>query len=188
MNYIVFFGSDIICGTNGVLNVQIDNKIVNFFRIREIYRISSEGSHLAVDCDIKDGNNIREVKLFKSKPVVQNENIQVFLNQKTTIVTRDNGIEIIKIEQIELDNSSILDFEPFKKVLSGHPSSSVALIKQTMNEIKINAVIKITGDFYAGEYHLEIGDDYSLINGLKIGGNIKFKNCGITLTKNGFSI
>ena len=58
-------GSDLFYGTNGVLTVQIDNKVVEFFRIREIYRVRSEGSFLAVDCDIKDKDNIREIKLFR---------------------------------------------------------------------------------------------------------------------------
>ncbi len=64
-----FLAQNMFFGSNGVLNVEINSKVVEFFKIREIYKVRSEGSFLAVDCDIKDRDNIREIKLFKSKPV-----------------------------------------------------------------------------------------------------------------------
>jgi hypothetical protein len=188
MNYLVMLGSDMFYGSNGVLTVQIENKLVEFFRIREIYRARSEGSYLTVDCDIKDNDNVREVKLFKSKPVAENDKIIYSIDHKETIVKRQDGSLIIKIEQIELNNTPLLEFEPVKKTLSNFPPTMLEIIKLQLNSITIDAVIKITGDFYAGKHHLIIGNDYSMIGGIKIGGNLKMGKGGIKLTNNGFQM
>src|SRR5680860_1666095 len=139
MNYLVMIGSDRCYGTNGVLTVQVGDKFIEFFRIREIFRVRSEGSYLAVDCDIKDKDNVREVKLFKSKPVSQNDNVIVSCNKKETKVTRQDGNIIVKIEQLDLDSNKLLEFEPLKKTLEGFPPHMIGNIKESLKAITIDA-------------------------------------------------
>lgn len=186
MNYLVMLGSDMFYGTNGVLTVQIGNKIVEFFKVREIYNVRSDGSYLSIDCDIKDNDNVREVKLFKNKPVVKNEKIEAYYGLKETVVKREDESIIIKIEQIELKGISLSDFEPVKKILSGYPIHMKDILLQKLVSIKIDAVIKITGDFYAGKHHLIIRDDYTMIDSNKLSGNLSIGTGGIILTNNGF--
>lgn len=188
MNYLVMIGSDMCYGTNGVLTVQIGEKFIEFFKIREIFRMRSEGSYLAVDCDIKDKDNIREVKLFKSNPVTQTENVIVSCSKKETIVTRQDGSTIIKIEQLEIDSKELLEFGPLKKTLSGFPLNMLDSIKETLKGFTVDAVIQITGDFYAGQNHLILGEDYSIIGGVNTGGNLMMGTGGIRLSNNSFSM
>lgn len=188
MNYLVMLGSEMFYGTTGVLTVQSGDKLVEFLRIREMYRVLSEGSYLSVDCDIKDNDNNREIKLFKNKPVVKDENVQVVFNNRETTARRKDKSLIIKIEQFELKNTPLLEFEPVKKSLSGYRSEQLELIKKEINKMTIDGVIKITGDFFSGSHHLIITDDYSLIDGIKTSENIIIGTRGIKLTKNGFSL
>jgi len=188
MNYLVMLGSEMFYGTTGVLTVQSGDKLVEFFRIREIYRVLSKGSYLSVDCDIKDNDNIREIKLFKNKPVVKDESVQVAFNIRETSARRKDKSLIIKIEQYELNNTPLLEFEPVKKSLSGYRPEQLEQIKKEINKITIDGVIKITGDFFAGSHHLIITDDYSLIDGLKTSGNLIIGTRGIKLAKNRFSL
>jgi len=164
------------------------DKFIEFFKIREISRILSEGSYLAVDCDIKDKDNVREVKLFKSKPVTQNENVIVSCSMKETKVIRKDGSLIVKIEQLELDSNDLSEFGPLKKTLAGFPPNMKNDIIKDLKAIKIDTVIQITGDFFAGQNHLILGEDFSQIGGVKTGGNIIMGTGGIRLSNNSFSM
>ena len=82
MKYAIMLGSNMFIGTNGVFTVEINGKLKEFFKVREIFRERSEGSYLTVDCDIKDSENKREVKLFKSRPVVVDKKIQIESDKK----------------------------------------------------------------------------------------------------------
>ncbi len=186
MNYLVMLGSDMFYGTSGVLTVQTGEKFLEFFKIREIYKVRSEGSYLSIDCDIKDNDNIREVKLFKSKPVVINEKVEASYDLKKTIVKRKDDSIIIKIEQLDLKNESLSEFGPVKKTLSGYPSQMKNIILEQLASIYIDAVIKITGDFYAGQHHLIIKDDCTMIDNNKLSGNLSIGTGGLRLTNNGF--
>lgn len=188
MNYLVMIGSDMCYGTSGVLQVQVGDKFVDFFRIREIYRARSEGSYLAVDCDIKDQDNVREIKLFKSKPVSKDENVIVTANNKQTIVTRQDGSTIVNIEQLELDSNKLLEFEPLKKTLAGFPPHMIEYKYKSLEAITIDAVIQITGNFFAGQFQISLGKDFSKIGGVQTGGNLMMGTGGIRLSNNGFSM
>ena len=188
MNYLVMIGSDMCYGTNGVLTVQVGDKFIEFFKIREIFRVRSDGSYLAVNCDIKDKDNVREVKLFKSKPVSQNDNVIVSCDKKETKVTRQDGSIIVKIEQIDLDSSKLLEFEPLKKTLAGFPPDMIGSINKSLKAITIDAVIQITGDFFVGQNQVSLGVDSSAIGGVKTEGNFMMGTGGIRLSNNRFSM
>lgn len=79
MKYVIMLGSNMFVGTNGIFTVEIDGKVKEFFRIREIFRERSEGSYLTVDCDIKDLDNEREIKLYKSRHVAGDDKIELNL-------------------------------------------------------------------------------------------------------------
>ncbi len=97
MAYAVLFGSNLYVGTTGVLTVTDkdpstgQDKTTEFFRIREIDRKRSLGSYLVVDCDIKDPNGNREVKLFKSKPVAGSADVEVLNPGRAVEVRRADG-------------------------------------------------------------------------------------------------
>jgi hypothetical protein len=171
--YAIIFGSDMYIGTNGILTVEIKGKLVEFFRIREIFRVRSTGSYLTVDCDIKDKDNVREIKLSKSRPIVKPENIKVHYDHKVTHVTRDDESTVLKIEQIEKEDSTLPQSGPV----------SEALDKETFD-----AIIRITGDFYAGPYKLEVDNKTLKVGGIEIYGNLKIGGGGIMLSSRGFGM
>jgi hypothetical protein len=172
-NYAIVFGSDLYIGTNGILTIEIDNKVKEFFRIREIFKVLSEGSYLAVDCDIKDQENKRQIKLAKSKPVVIGEGITVEHNKKLTHVKRENGSTIIKIEQISIDELTLPDDGP---------------VRDTLRKEKPDAILRITGDFYAGPYHLIVSNKEIKIGGITLQGNVHKHTGALTLTSTGFGM
>ena len=71
MTFGIDLGSNLFIGTSGIMSVETDTGLKEFFRIREIARARVFGSYIVVDCDIKDGTGQREVKLFKSRSVVE---------------------------------------------------------------------------------------------------------------------
>ncbi len=188
MNYLVMLGSDMFYGTNGVLTVENNGKFSEFLRIREFHRNRSNGSFLTVDCDIKDKDNEREVKLFKNRPVAQDDNVNVSVSHTETIVKREDGSLIIRIDQIELHDTPLSEFEPLKHTLSGFPAATREHLEKQLKEITIDAVIKITGEFYAGRFHLNIKDEFSIIQGTKLSGNFSFGTGGIKLSNSGFML
>jgi hypothetical protein len=171
--YAIVFGSDMYIGTNGILTVQIDGKLVEFFRIREIFRERSSGSYLTVDCDIKDKDNVREVKLAKSRPVVQSDIITVHYDHKETHVKRDDGSTVIRIDQIEKDDPTLPQTGPVHD----------ALFKESFD-----AIIRITGEFYAGQHKLIVDNETLKVGGITIWGNLKIGTGGLHLTDMGFSM
>ena len=141
MKYAIMLGSNVFIGTNGVFTVEINGKLKEFFKVREIFRERSEGSYLTIDCDIKDSDNKREVKLFKSHPVVADENIQIEIDKKILIAKRLDGSLIIKFEQIENDNPTLPKSGPIPERLKTNP---------------VDAILRITGNFYAGDFKVNI--------------------------------
>ncbi|WON93909.1 hypothetical protein [Sphingobacterium sp. UGAL515B_05] len=172
MKYAIVFGSNVFIGTNGVLKVNSGDKTEEFFRIREIYNERSEGSFLAVDCDIKDIDGKREVKLFKNRPVATDENINVSTNKNVTEVMRSNGTTIIKIEQLSIDDPTL------------HENIN---LESLFREQEILLVLRITGNFYAGSFLVE--SDYSKlkIGSSSLSGNILIGGGDLYLTSNELS-
>lgn len=170
MKYAVMLGSDLYIGTTGILTVTVKGKRKEFFRIREIYRARSSGSYLAVDCDIKDADGIREVKLFKSKLVATESDIKVTHLDQSIEVYRDDGSIIIKVEQLD----------PIEVNLP--PGSPGATILKSMG-----AILRITGDFYAGSHHLIITENQLQVGGLTMVGNVKVGGGGLSLSESGFT-
>lgn len=171
--YAVVFGSDMYIGTNGILTVEINGKLVEFFRIREIFRERSSGSYLTIDCDIKDKDNKREIKLAKSKPVVQTEGISVHYDHKMTHVKREDGSTVIKIEQLEKNDATLPQTGP---------------VSQALNRETFDAIIRITGDFYAGTHHLKVNEKTLSVGGITTSGNLLVKTGGLLLSSTGFSM
>lgn len=56
MSYAGLLGADKIIGTSGVLAVEQDGKMIEFFRVRSRFRPQQEGSGLSFDLDVKDTN------------------------------------------------------------------------------------------------------------------------------------
>ena len=171
--YAIVFGSDMYIGTDGILTVEVDGKQSEFFRIREIFRVRSSGSYLTVDCDIKDKDNVREIKLAKSRPVVQSDKITVKYDHKVTDVKRDDGSTVIRIEQIEKEDPTLPQTGP---------------VHDALNKESFDAIIRITGEFYAGPYRLKVDNENLHIGGNTIGGNLSIGTGGLLLTPSGFRL
>lgn len=173
MLYGIILGSNLFIGTNGVLSYKEGNKIIPFFRIREIFRERSPGSYLAVDCDIIDNSGNREVKLAKSKPVVGSEHISVTCERGETTVIRNDGSLVIKIEQIDNEAANLPSQGPVAEFLEHN---------------ELDAIIRITGDFNAGSIPISVDTDRVLVGSITIGGNLSIGSGGITISKNGISL
>ena len=173
MKYAIMIGSNMFIGTNGILTVESDGKSKEFFRIREINRARSEGSYLAVDCDIKDSENKREIKLFKNNPVAADENVKIVQDKKIMSAKRADGTIIIQVEQIELNNESLPKDGPVKKVLEDN---------------KVDAILRITGDFYAGRHKLIADNSKLLLDTNTLSGNLMIGTGGLKLTAGGFAM
>jgi len=171
--YAIVLGSDMYIGTNGILTVEINGKMVEFFKIREIFRVRSAGSYLSIDCDIKDNDDRREVKLAKSIPVVTSEEISVHYDHKLTHVTRKDGSTVIKIEQIESNDPSLPKNGP---------------VYNALQKESFDAIIRITGDFNAGPYHLIVDEKELQVGGIISSGNLKIGGGGLLLTSMGFAM
>lgn len=174
MTYSVMFGSDLFIGTTGILTVTDkdpstgEDKTMEFFRIREIDRQRSSGSYLVIDCDIKDPDGDREIKLFKSRPVAGSPEVEVLNQGKAIEVQRANGCLIIKVEEVDSDT------------LISTASSSVV---EALANVK--TVLRITGDFQAGPYRVRADNAKLQIGGMTISGNVHVGG-GIHLTPMGF--
>ena len=173
MKYAVVFGSDMYIGTTGVLGYEDNNgNVKEFFNIREIYRERSNGSYLTLDVDIKDIDGSREVKLFKSKPVVESPNVIVKYEKKRTTVTREDGTIVIDVEQLEPNDPSLPHSGPVKEIL---------------NEYQLDAVIRITGNFAVVNYQIKATTENIQIGGTTFSGNLAVGTGGLVLRQSGFS-
>lgn len=168
----IVLGSNLFIGTNGVLTVEIDGRMVNFFKIKKRFRIRSFGYYLTVDCDIKDKDNIREIKLAKSRPVVKPDKVKVVCTRKLTDVTREDGSTVVKIEEIISDDLTLPQEGP---------------VHNRLLQEKLEPIIRITGDFYAGLYKLIIDTTSLKVGGVTISGNLSEGTGGLKLTHMGFS-
>lgn len=173
MKYAIMLGSNMFIGTNGVFTVEINGKLKEFFKVREIFRQRSEGSYLTVDCDFKDSDDEREVKLFKSRPVAGDDKIEIESDKTHLIAKRPNGSLIIKIEQLETDNPTFPQSGPIPEQLKKNP---------------VDAILRITGDFYAGDFKVHIDNDRMQIGGITLGGNLSIGTGGMQITQMGFSM
>lgn len=172
MKYAIMLGSNMFIGTNGVLKVQKGDKVIEFFKIREVFKARSEGSYLAVDCDIKDVDNVREVKLFKNKPVVKNDELIINSSDSIIEVIRQDGTVIIKIEQINDTDPLIPQDGPIK----GH-----------LDKENIDTILRITGNYYAGDYLVTSDETVFKVGPITLSGNLAIGTGGLQLTNMGFS-
>lgn len=173
MKYAIMIGSNMFIGTNGVFNVEINGKNKEFFKIREIFNERSNGSYLAIDCDIKDSDNEREIKLFKSKPVVKEDSVTIQKSEKTLTAYRPDDSIIIRIEQLDSTDSSLPKTGPIPQQLGANP---------------VDAILRITGDFYAGNFKVHADNSIMKVGGISLGGNLSVGTGGIRLTQKGFSM
>jgi len=173
MKYAIMIGSNMFIGTNGVLSVDSNGKSKEFFRVREINRARSEGSYLAVDCDIKDDENNREIKLFKNNPVVADENVSVSQDKKRMTAKRADGTLIIKVEQLEVTDESLPKTGPVRELLDKNP---------------VDAILRITGNFHAGGHKLMADNSKLMIDTNTLMGNLSVGIGGLKLTAGGFAM
>lgn len=159
-------------GTSGILEHESSGKVKEFFIVREIYRERSDGSYLALDVDIKDFDGVREVKLFKSKPVAESPSVRVSYSKKRTTVTREDGTVVIDVEQLEPHDPSLPQSGPVRGML---------------NTYQLDAVIRITGNFSVGNYQVQATTINIKINGTDISGNLLVGTGGLVLRQTGIS-
>lgn len=170
--YAVIHGSDMFIGTSGILSYEIDGRLKEFFKIREIDRNRSEGSYISVDVDIKDIDGNREVKLFKSKPVVASEDVKISYTKEQTTVRRPDGSIIIDIELLRNNDPSLPSAGP---------------VRQALDSYKLDAIIRITGNYMAGKHKVQSTTEKTTIGYITMGGNLAIGTGGIVLRDMGFS-
>jgi hypothetical protein len=139
-SYAVLLGADKLIGTNGVLSLEQDGKMLEFFRVRDVFSPGRTGSALAVDADIKDTDGTSAIKLTNNNPVVMGAGLRIQSSDTQLLVTRADGTVVFKAEQVEPDPS----FRP-----AGGP------LKDFFEQNPVEAVIRITGKFYAGSHLLK---------------------------------
>lgn len=170
-------GPNAFIGTTGVLTTIINDKTVEFFRIREIFRVRSEGSYLAVDCDIKDHSGKRLVKLAKNNPAVVSDEVKVTVDKMRTEAFDEAGNLIIRVLQ-EKYEGPVKGYEPI--------AGKAKYLPEELQEKTLDAVISITGNFSIGDYLVEITDEFLSINDNQISGSMASGTGGLLLTANGF--
>jgi hypothetical protein len=177
-SYAVLLGSDKIVGTNGVLSVEQDGKMLEFFRVREVFSPDRPGSGLSIDADLKDTDGTSGIKLSNNNPVVMGMGLRAESTDTQVLVTREDGTVIFRAEQVEPD----LSFRP-----------AAGPLKDFFEQNPVGAVIRITGRFYAGSHLIkadarttptvdQVGD--SRFEGL----NAPAAGRGLRLTPFGFSL
>lgn len=177
MQYGVLLGSNLLVGTSGVITVvEDDGSQKEFFRIRELHRVRSEGAYIVVDCDIKDAEGNREIKLAKSRPVVVDPEVSVDYTKEATTVLRTDGSVVIRIELLSPDDESIPPLGP---------PMMRPLIAQKLREM--DGLVRITGSFYAGSRHLELDNEQMRIGGALFVGNVSMNSGGIRIGARGVS-
>lgn len=139
-SYAVLLGRDKLIGTNGVLAVEQDGKMLEFFRVREVYTPAQPGSGLAVDVHIKDTDGTSEIQLAHNNPVVMGAGLRVQSSNTGLLVTRPDGTVVFNAEQVEPDPSFRPTAGPLKDFFEQNP---------------VGAVIRITGAFYAGSHLIQ---------------------------------
>lgn len=185
MNYGIILGSNLLIDTQGILNVFENGKQQEFFRVRELNRIRSEGSYLVLDCDIKDSDGTREVKLFKSKPVASNPKIVVTKLDKGIKVCRDDGTTIIQVEEISINSLS----ETLATSIAHlrNKAKKAEPLKEMIEQIDaIEAFLEITGNFSVGSLNIRASKNELVIGqSAKLIGNIQKAGRGISLNDGG---
>ena len=171
MTFGIVIGSDLFVGTSGILTVETHTGPKEFFRVREIDRARARGSYIVVDCDVKDGKDQREVKLFKSRPVVEGADVLVQYEPGYTQATRKDGSLVIRVEELPPTDPSLPQYPPVSAALAG-----------------VDGILRITGDFYAGSHHLIVTTTQAQIGGLTFVGNVSIGTGGIRLTNSGFAM
>jgi len=171
MKFAVMFGSNLYVGTSGVLTYEHAAKEHEFFRIREINHVRSSGSHVVVDCDIKDADGQREVKLFKSRPVVGSSGLTVNDIEKGIEVFRADGTIVVKIEELSPNDPRL-------------PKSN----QVTGALLEVDAILQIIGNFYAGPHLVRATESELRVGGLTMSGNLLIGTGGLKLRESGFAI
>ena len=171
MTFGIVLGSDLRVGYSGILTVETDTGLKEFFRVREIDRARALGSYIVVDCDVKDGKDRREVKLFKSKPVLAGPGVSVQCEPGYTQATRKDGSLIIRVEELPPTDPSLPQGPPVSAALAS-----------------VDGILRITGDFYAGSHHVIATTTHTQIGGFILVGNVSIGTGGLRLTNNGFAL
>jgi hypothetical protein len=139
-SYAVLLGNDKIIGTNGVLAVEQDGKMLEFFRVRDVCSPARPGSGLAVDAHVKDTDGTSEIRLANNNPVVMGAGLRVQSSDTQLLVTRPDGTVVFRAEQVEPDPS----FRP-----------AAGPLQDFFEQNPVEAVIRITGAFYAGSHLIQ---------------------------------
>jgi len=145
--FAILLGDNLFIGTNGVIRTIEPSGPFEFFRLREIDRPRFGGSYIGVDCDIKDAEGAREVKLAKSRPIRQilPPGIEAKCEPGFTEVVRSDGAVIIKIEELAV----------------GHP----ALTGRLQSAVGLVGIVQITGDFRAGPFRIQASPEGVILDG-----------------------
>lgn len=159
-------------GTSGVVGYKTKGGIKEFLKVKEIYRERSNGSYLALDVDVKTIDGIREVKLFKSKPVVECENVKVIYDKKRTTVIKNDGTVVIDVEQLDPLDESLPNTGP---------------VRQALDANLLDGIIRITGNFSVGEYSIKATIEKTEVGGVTMNGNLSVGTGGIVLDHMGIS-
>jgi len=156
----IMLGSNMYIGTDGLIKYVKGNKLVDFFKVRELYHSRDFNSYLAIDVDIKDNEGKREIKLSKNKPVASSlKNLEIESDKKYTKVSKEDGTLIICIEQIELNDKTLPTSGPVRMAIeSGY----------------IDSIVRITGNFSVNGVNINISnEELSTNNGSRLSGNLK---------------
>jgi len=174
MKYGVLLGSNLFIDTFGTLSYIDENqKLKQFFKVKEIWRQRSEGSYLALDVDVKDIDGNREIKLHNSKPVAEGD-VNCDRTETGITVRRDDGSLVIKVEQLD----------PSALILENRP-----LIMKALKDLALDAIIKITGGFTIQGVNVTINDETIDVGGFSMSGNfVGGTKAGITLSQRGLSL
>ena len=177
MTCAMIFGADLFLHVNGVLKVEDNGILKEFFKFHEVDRARSLGSYLVVDCDIKDSEGTREVKLKKSRLVGGGTGLQVQSPGKDIEIQRDDGSTIIKLEELDPE-TALKPFEYARKIPK---------FADLMDQVEL--VLRLTGDFHAGAHHVvATGTSVHIGNAVLAGNLFAGSGGGITLSASGFSL
>ncbi len=172
-SYAVLLGAHTIIGTNGVLSLEQDGKLLEFFRVRDVCSPGRTGSVLAIDTNIKDTDGTSEIKLANNNPVVLGKGIRVKSSETQVLVSREDGTLIFKAEQVQPDQSFRPVAGPLKDFFEQNP---------------VGAVIHITGEFYAGSHLVTPDARVTPTNARTETQNPSAAARGLRLTPFGFSL
>lgn len=143
------------------------------FRLRELFRERSTGSYLVIDCDLRDRDGNREVKLAKNRPVKISDELCVQQCDKDgLIILREDGTIVIQVEVL-------------------HPDSITQWFPKMRLRKTLEKLIRLNGTFNVGPYTVDAQTGGIEINGQSLSGIFFVGNVNyggkMRLTPNGLS-